>query len=364
MLSPAAVFVVALLQAPQDEAWIAAHPVAVEGLEKATCAAAAAPWVAFVQVDPLPESLREFHAPHPPWRLVRSGANGEPEVLMAADAVRGGGWGAPSFVAVAADGTVTATWRPGHEVLIAPPSQKAVLHDVPYTASRDCLALSTTWILHRDDRSETLYARKLTADGAGEDVRLDASVPRAEDPVFGAPWLAWIDANGDLVAIDVERREKRSLERPAGEKLSLEGIWNGRLVAHGSGDEPQLHVFDLARAVRWSLPAPASVNGCVPEGVFVNTSFWDPVDGTLRRVERSPGGHGTSQVLRRAPGVLWIRERSQKEWCELRLTDPVTRGKEPLSEPLSAPLPALPQLPVQPTGEEGDAARAAWNSMR
>lgn len=358
MLLPAVLLTVALGQAPQNEVWLPAHPVAMPGLAEATCAVDAAPWIAFVQVLPLPDSLRRFHAPRRPWRLVRAEPNGAPDVVADAEARSGGGWGAPSFVAVAADGTVTATWRPGHEVLIAPPQKKAALHRVPYDSPRSCMGLSTTWIVHREDRTGALFARSLTAAGPGEDVPLDAVAPGTARAAFGAPWLAWIESDGHIAAIDVATRQKRSIALPATQRLEFDGIWNGRLLMHDNGDRPQVHVIDLDRAVRWPLPAPASVIWCVPEGVFVNGGFWDPVGGTLRRVEQSPGWRGISQVLRRGKGVLWLRGRPRGDWHELRtLADPVAIPDSPPQAP-------LPEVPPQPTGEAGEAARSAWRDAR
>ncbi|MCA8954346.1 MAG: hypothetical protein KDE27_32870 [Planctomycetes bacterium] len=359
MLLAAAGLAVVLARAPQGEAWIAAHPVAVAGLAEATAAAAAAPWVAFVQVLPIPEPLRRYHAPRPPWRLVRVGPDGATEVLADQDARRGGGWGPPSFVAAAADGTVVATWRPGHEVLIAPPGANATLHRVYLDGSRECLALSARWLLHRDDRSGVLSGRRLTADGPGEDVPLGALAPRsALGVVFGDPWLAWIDAEGDLVAIDVDRREQRTIALPSTRGLEADGIWNGQLLAHDRSDPPRVHVVDLERAVCRSLPAPAVVDWCLPEGAFVLGGFWDPVGGTIHRVERAPRWHRRSQVLRRGSGVLWIREVRRGEWSELRT------AAELEVRPADSPSTSLPALPAALPGAAGDAARAAWRAAR
>ncbi len=351
-----ALLAITVLQAcSAGELWIAAHPVTMPGLAEATAAAAAPPWIAFVEVLPLPKSHRGFHAPRPPWRLVRAGPDGVPEVVADADAATGGGWGAPSFVAVADDGTVAATWRPGHEILIAPPKQKAVQYRVHDDGSRSCIALSTDWILHRHDSLGTLCARRLTASGLGDDVPLGPAAPKvALGAVFGAPWLAWIDPSGNLAAIDVSRGEQRSVAPPS-ESLSLDGIWNGHLLMHNS---MSVHVVDLDRAVCRSMPAPDPVTWCVPEGAFAHGGLWNPVDGTFLRVERFPAWHGISQVLRCGQGVLWIRERPRREWHELRtLADPVAMRDSPPPAP-------LPEVPPQPTGATGDAVRAAWRATR
>jgi hypothetical protein len=381
VLLSSAVVAVALVQATQVEAWIATDPVAVPELGSATCADAAGPWIAFVQVFPIPEELRRHHAPRPPWRLVRLGPSGALEVVAEAEAKRGGGWGAPTFVAVAKDGTVTATWRPGHEVLIARPKQKAVLHPVRYDGSRDCVALSTTWILHRDDRSGALHGRRLTADGPGEDVRFGPAPPSgARRITFGAPWLAWIEREGAVAAIDVERGEKRTVPSVAQGRAEIDGVWNGRLFLRESGERARIHVVDLDRAAAHSLPAPHGATWCGPEGVFVDRlfrdsvdptmviaerAFWDPVEGPFVPVDPTPTTSRDATVLRRGRGVLWIGGGwPTAEWLELRTQGvPTTRPTPtPVSESRPAPPPLV--LPPQPTGEVGDAARAAWRAAR
>lgn len=190
-------------------------------------------------------------------------------------------------------------------------------------------------------------------------MHLGAAAPKvALGAVLGAPWLAWIDPSGNLAAIEVSRGVQRSVAPPA-ERLSLDGIWNGYLLMHDTmSDHPQVHVVNLDRAVCRSMPAPASASWCVPEGAFVRGGLWNPVDGTFLRVERFPAWHGISQVLRCGQGVLWIRERPGRDWYELRtLADPVAMRDSPPPAP-------LPEVPPQPTGETGDAVRAAWRAAR
>jgi hypothetical protein len=352
----AAMLVVALVaQAPQDNVGIPAHPVSIAGFERASCVAAAGAWVAFVRVLPLSEEDRMLHAPRPPWELVRMGPGGPPEVLIESGTTRSG-WGAPSFVAAAGDGTVVATWRGGYEVLIAPPGQPAARHFVHAKTSLECIAISTKWVLLGAE-SGALSGRELATDGVRDEVAVGAGGPRgAEGVVLGGPWLAWLDSTKKLAVLHVDRRERRTIELP-GENVVVDGIWNGHLFAHECFEPtPLVHVVDLERAEVRSLRAPGVVRACTPEGVFGSSSLWDPASGQLTRIELLLSAHPRT-LFRRAPGVLWARDASTHRWLETRLDAPAV----PLKIAVPAP---LPKAPPQPDGEAAESARAAWRAAR
>lgn len=342
-------------QAPQVDTWIPARRIEIEGLAEARTVAAAGDQVAFVRVLPIPEAERRMHAPRPPWQLVRVGPDQKAAVLTESAGARTG-WGQPSFLAVEADGTVAASWRPGHRALYAAPGAATVefpIHDDP---ALECAALSTRWIVHLHTRTRELTARPLTPTGVGEPFRVAGDGPDRPDRLLcGPPWLAWLDG-GRVVAVAVGGRERRSLSLPAADQLVIDGIWNGRLFAH---DNAHAHVVELASGVAHSLPAPqnVAVRAALPEGVFTSGWRWDPVADSLRRMQVTPFWD-VQRLLRRGPGVLWIQDRN-RTWLELRLA-------EPAAVPGDAQRIQAPELPTAQLGAEDAvrAARAAWRTAR
>lgn len=339
-------------QAPQGDTWIPGHRIEIDSLAEARTIATAGDHIAFVRVLPLPPRERRKHVPRPPWQLVRM-KQGDAAAELVADAESAyDSWGPPSFLAVEADGTVVASWRPGHRILFAAKGAAAVEFTVHDESALWCAALSTRWILHLDTSTRELTARPLTPAGVGEPFRVAGDGPtRADDLVFDPPWLAWVEGDR-IVAVDVRRRERRNVAVSTA-NLVIDGVWNGHLFAH----DRNAHVVELESGVVHSLSAPQNraVVAAVPEGVLTYGWLWDPVAARATRLQFTPFWD-VQKLLRRAPGVLWIQD-DGKVWHELRLAEPVAMPED--ARRIQAP--GFPQ--PQPGGDDAKRAlRAAWRA--
>ncbi len=358
MLLAAFVSLVLVSRPADGERWIPARTSAIEGLAASHTIAAAGPWVAFVRELPLPERYRPHHAPRRPWELARVGP-GEVAEVAASQPARISGQFTSTFVAVAVDGSLSATWRHGHRVLLAPPGSPAtelVVHD---EADLEAVALAPERLVlvHRVTRA--LTSRAFDVSGVGEPIALGPYLPRrAGEVVFGAPWLAWLDESGDVDAVHVGTGERRSIALGATADLCLDGVWGPTLFAHAASlpGGPRAYAIDLAAGVAHTLAAPAAPVVCTPEGVFGDGWLWDPVDGSLERVEAVDPSVGA--VWRAAPGILWVQD-LRRERC--RVTD---LGVAPVALPAGRAVEALPELVPRESDPADDAARRVWRRSR
>lgn len=343
----------------QGETWIPARPLEVEGLGASRAVAVAGPWSAFVRVLPMPEELRRYHAPRPPWELVRVGPGGVAEVVASRPASRGGGRYEPTVVAVAEDGAVTATWRHGNYVLVAPPGSPAIEHAVHDDGALDGVALSTERLVLVHGETRALTVRTFDVSGVADPVALGVYTPRSEDEVaFGAPWLAWLAEGGEVHAVHLESGERKAIEFAPPHDVHVDGVWGGALFAHASSapESSRAYVVDFVAGEAHALAVPWRPLVCTPDGVLGAGWFWDPVDDTLRRVE--PTLDDSATALRAAPGMLWLQDvRRERCWT-------IDLGAEPVAVPAGRVVAPLPALAPRESEAARDAARAAWRRSR
>jgi hypothetical protein len=347
-----ATLVLALAQEEQAPTWIARKAMADGAFDHATRIDVRGDWT--VAVQEFPERTLEpmAHRPDVPWRLVRQRADELEE--LASDATAHSGWGAPSWLAVGEDGTVVASWRPGHKVLRSKPGDPTPQWTLHSDSKLECAALRPNWIAHWDRTSHGLSVTPLGPDGPGERRHLAGATPPRPDIVESdGEWLAWIDGPSTLRWIAVTGGEPRELKVATEGSLAIDGLWSGVVLLRAQfGPELGLAV-ELASGTLSSFELPSGVVWVAPEGAFTQHGLYDPLDGSFVRCESTPSlfHHAPHRA---APGRFFARDSSG--WFELSLHTPRAR--------VPAELGALP-TPHRPPAPALDAAqRSLWLSLR
>ena len=161
-----ATLVVALVQDESAPTWVARNALVDGAFDHAIQVDVLGAWT--VAVQEFPERTLEpmAHKPDVPWRLVRQREDTLEE--LASNTTAHSGWGTPSWLAVGDDGTVSASWRLGNELLRSRPGEPTARWSVHSDANLECAALTPNWIAHWSRTSHGLSVTPLGPDGPGE----------------------------------------------------------------------------------------------------------------------------------------------------------------------------------------------------
>lgn len=342
-----------LSQGEEPKTWIARRPLEAAVFDHSTRVAVEGPWTAATQEYPERAPRPQAHRPDVPWRLVLQGPDGLHE--LASSKTAHSGWGAPRELAVAADGTVVATWRIGHEVLYASPDrpiERWTLHEGDF----ECAGLTPEWIAHWDRRTRELSVTPLSAAGAGERRRVEAPGPALpRDVAFDAHWLAWSDRSSTLRWIAATGGAPRELRIPAEGRVELDAVVAGHALLREVFGAARVHLVALESGGLASFAVPAAAIRVTPEGTVHPAGIYDPLDGSFVRCDTFRPSLG-SPFLRTAPGVLVGKDDSG--WFELSL------DAERVPVPPESSTVALPEFPPLAADETSVALRARWNALR
>lgn len=347
-----ATLVVALAQDESAPTWVARKSLVDGVFDHATRIDARGAWIVAVQEFPERTLKPLAHKPDVPWRVVRQRADELEE--LASNTTAHSGWGAPSWLAVGDDGTVSASWRPGHELLRSRPGEPTARWSLHSDAKLECAALTPNWIAHWDRTSHGLSVTPLGPDGPGERRHLAGATPPRPDLVAcDGTWLAWIDAPSTLHWIAMAGGEPRELQVATDGHLELDGLWSGVALLRARFGPDRVHLVPLETGTRTSFELPPSTTWVAPEGAFTDRGLYDPLDNTFLRCESTPTLFPHTP-LRAAPGRFIARDSAG--WFELSLHAPRTRVPAHLGAL------AAPQLPPAPALDASQ--RSLWLSLR